>query len=93
MFFLSRYDTWNEIYFPNRISTGVILGQLPGPEHVGNLIHRHHVSAVLSCVEKFELERYGIGMLLAVMCCGLLLFVLFVSKAVFVKKNVFCASR
>lgn len=56
-----RYNTWDEIFFPDGSSTGIILGQLPGPEHVQELVRKHNVQAVVSCVENFELQRFDIN--------------------------------
>jgi len=46
--------------FRDGTSTGIILGQLPDQDHLAALKKRHNVHAVVSCVENFELEKYGI---------------------------------
>lgn len=56
-----RYPTWNEVLLPNNFTTGVILGQLPDEEILNQLIQKHGVTSVVSCVEQFELDKFNLN--------------------------------
>ena len=60
MFAALSKDIWNEMLFPDGSPTGVVLGQLPDERHVEELVRTHNVGAVVSCVERFELDKFDV---------------------------------